>query len=48
LQATGTLTPADDEMTVLAEAQGTFMTLSEEMQSQIMKDYPGMRSFFER
>lgn len=48
LQATGTLTPADDERTVLAEAQGTFMTLSEEMQSQIMKDYPSMRSFFEQ
>ncbi len=46
LQATGTLTPADDETTVFAEAQGTFMTLSEEMQTQIMRDYPGMRSFF--
>lgn len=48
LQAHGTLTPADDESSVLAEAQGTFMTLSEDMQNQIMQDYPVMRSFFQQ
>ncbi len=48
LQATGVLVLADDENTVLAEAQGTFMALSPEMLDNIMQEYPGMRDFFER
>ena len=48
LQATGILALADDESTILAEAQGTFMALSPEMLDNIMQEYPGMRSFFER
>ena len=47
LQATGVLVLADDESTILAEAQGTFMALSPEMLDNIMQEYPGMRSFFE-
>jgi acyl-coenzyme A thioesterase PaaI-like protein len=46
-QATGVLTLANDESTVLAEAQGTFMALPQESLDIIMKDYPGMRSFLE-
>ena len=47
LQAQGVLTLADDETTILAEAQGTFMMLTEEMVDTVMKDYPGMRTFLE-
>jgi acyl-coenzyme A thioesterase PaaI-like protein len=47
LQAQGVLTLADDETIVLAEAQGTFMMLTEEMVDTVMKDYPGMRAFLE-
>jgi acyl-coenzyme A thioesterase PaaI-like protein len=47
VQASGKLTLADDESVLFAEAQGTFMTLTPEMLDEIMKDYPGMRAFFE-
>jgi acyl-coenzyme A thioesterase PaaI-like protein len=47
IQASGKLVLAEDENTVLAEAQGTFMALSPDAQNEIMKDYPGMRDFFE-
>lgn len=46
LTATGAITLAEDETTVLAEAQGTFMALTAEMQASIMKEYPEMRNFF--
>lgn len=45
VQASGTLTRADDEGTVLAEAQGTFMALSPEAVEAVMKDYPSMQTF---
>jgi acyl-coenzyme A thioesterase PaaI-like protein len=47
VQASGKLTLADDESVVFAEAQGTFMTLTSEMLDEVMKDYPGMRAFFD-
>ena len=47
VQASGKLALADDESVVFAEAQGTFMTLIPEMLDQVMKDYPGMRAFFD-
>ena len=47
LQATGMLTLADDENTILAEAQGTFLTLPDDKVDAMMKDYPGLRRFFE-
>ena len=46
LTATGVLTLAEDEAMVLAEAQGTFMALTQDMQDAIMQEYPGMRDFF--
>jgi acyl-coenzyme A thioesterase PaaI-like protein len=46
VQASGTLTLADDEEAVLAEARGSFMALSPDLLDQVMKDYPGMRAFF--
>ena len=46
LQASGTLTLADDESQILAEAQGTFMTLAPELNDEVMRDYPAMRDFF--
>ena len=46
VQASGKVTLADDESVVFAEAQGTFMSLTPEMQDEIIKDYPGMRAFF--
>ncbi len=46
LTATGILTLAEDEAMVLAEAQGTFMALTQDMQDAIMQEYPGMRDFF--
>lgn len=48
MQATGALTLAEDESAVLAQATGTFMALTTDMQDAIMKDYPGMRSFFDQ
>lgn len=48
LQASGTLTLADAENTILAEAQGTFMALSLEMSATLFKEYPGMQNFFEQ
>jgi acyl-coenzyme A thioesterase PaaI-like protein len=47
LQATGVLTLASDESVVLAQAQGTFMMLTQEMADAVMKEYPGMRTFLE-
>jgi len=47
VQASGKLTLADDESVLFAEAQGTFMALSPEMLDQVMKDYPGIRAFFD-
>jgi acyl-coenzyme A thioesterase PaaI-like protein len=46
VQASGKLTLAEDEAVVFAEAQGTFMTLAPALLDTVMKDYPGMRSFF--
>lgn len=46
-QASGKLTLAEDEKVVFAEAQGSFMALAPELLDTVMKDYPGMRSFFE-
>lgn len=45
VQASGVLTLADDEQAILAEAQGTFMALTQETLDSIMQDYPGMRNF---
>ena len=47
LQASGVLTLADDENTILAEAQGTFLSLPEERVDAMMKGYPDLRRFFE-
>jgi acyl-coenzyme A thioesterase PaaI-like protein len=47
VQASGKLTLADDESVLFAEAQGTFMALTPEMLDEVMKDYPGMRAFFD-
>ena len=47
LQATGMITLADDENTILAEAQGTFLALPDDKVDAMMKDYPGLRRFFE-
>jgi acyl-coenzyme A thioesterase PaaI-like protein len=47
VQASGKLTLADDESMVFAEGQGTFMTLASEILDEVMKDYPGMRAFFD-
>ena len=47
VQAMGKLTLAEDESVVFAEAQGTFMALSQETLDSVLKDYPGMRAFFE-
>ena len=46
LTSTGALTLAENEATVLAEAQGTFMALTPDMQETIMHEYPVMRDFF--
>jgi len=37
---------ADEEHVVFAEAQGTFMLLSEEVADMIEKDYPELGKFF--
>ncbi len=47
VQASGKLTLADDESVVFAEGQGTFMALTSEILDEVMKDYPGMRAFFD-
>ena len=47
LQASGALTLADDESTVLAEAQGMFLPLTPQVVDTIMQDYPALRNFFE-
>jgi acyl-coenzyme A thioesterase PaaI-like protein len=46
IQASGVLTLAEDDHTVLAEAQGTFLSLSTGMVDSILQDYPGLRGFF--
>lgn len=46
LQASGVITLSDDETTVLAEAQGTFLALPSQMVDTIMVDYPDLRAFF--
>ena len=46
IQASGVITLADDETAVLAEAQGTFLTITPELADTIMADYPGLRGFF--
>jgi hypothetical protein len=33
---------------ILAEAQGTFMALTQEMQDAIMQEYPVMHDFFKQ
>lgn len=48
LQASGVITLSDDETTVLAEAQGTFLALPSQVVDTIMVDYPGLRSFFDQ
>ena len=47
LQASGVLTLANDERVMLAEAQGTFMSLSPDMAETMFQDYPGLKAFFE-
>jgi acyl-coenzyme A thioesterase PaaI-like protein len=47
VQASGKLTLADDENTLLAEADGTFLYLSTNAVDTILKDYPGLRGFLE-
>ncbi len=47
LQASGELLLANDEQSVLAEAQGTFMALTDEIRETLMKDYPGMRDYLD-
>ena len=47
LQASGIVTFAHDESVVLAEGQGTFMSLSSDMVDTIFQDYPGLKAFFE-
>ena len=48
LTATGAITLAENEAMVLAEAQGTFMALTQDMQDTIMQEYPVMHDFFKR
>jgi len=47
IRAAGIITFADDEQVILAEARGTFLSLPEETVDTILKDYPGLRGFFE-
>jgi acyl-coenzyme A thioesterase PaaI-like protein len=47
IQASGKLTLAEDENVLFADAQGSFMTLTEEQLDEVMRDHPGMRAFFE-
>jgi acyl-coenzyme A thioesterase PaaI-like protein len=48
MQAHATLTLANDEHTLLAEAQGSFIAVKPEVLDELMKDYPSMRTFFEQ
>ncbi len=45
-QASGMLTLADDEHTVLAEAQGSFMLLTPNVVETIVQEYPESHKFF--
>ena len=47
MQATGVLTLADDENTMLAEAQGTFLPLASTVVDSIMQDFPDLRNFMD-
>ncbi len=47
-QASGVLTLAEDESVALAEAQGTFMSLTPEVAEMVVKDYPEMGRFIEQ
>jgi len=47
VQASGKITLANDENTILAEAHGTFLYLSTNIVDTILKDYPGLRAFLE-
>ncbi len=47
IQAAGIITLAGDEQIILAEARGTFLSLPEETVDTMLKDYPGLRGFFE-
>ena len=47
IQASGIITLADDEQTILAEARGTFLSLPEATVDTMLKDYPELRGFFE-
>jgi hypothetical protein len=47
VQASGKLSLAEDENTILAEADGTFLYLSTNTVDTILKDYPGLRGFLE-
>lgn len=46
IQASGIVTLAEDEQTILAEAHGTFLSLPEGTVDTMIKDYPETRSFF--
>lgn len=46
IQASGVVTLADDEQTILAEARGTFLSLTEETVDDMIKGYPETRGFF--
>src|SRR6266496_1066784 len=48
VQASGKLTLADDESVTLAEAQGTFLYLSDNVIDTVLKDYPALREFLEQ
>ena len=43
--ASGVLTRADDESVILAEAQGTFLSLAPQVVDTLMQDFPGLRNF---
>lgn len=47
VQAKGILTLATDEETVLAEASGIFLSLSASAIEQMLRDYPGLRTFLQ-
>jgi acyl-coenzyme A thioesterase PaaI-like protein len=47
-QASGILTLAEDESSVLAEASGIFLPLSESAIDTILQDFPGLRNFLKQ
>jgi len=48
LQAKGVLTLASDESTILAEASGIFLPLSDGVVDTILQDFPGLRNFMKQ